>query len=65
MAYRAPGPLDASTSSLELIGASSTYGLCAALWNLGVEIRGRTAPFELYFVVGDPDSRTGLVFVRT
>jgi len=33
-------------------------------WNLGVEIRGRTAPFELYFVVGDPDSRTGLVFVR-
>lgn len=34
-------------------------------WNVGVEIRGRTAPFELYFVVGDPDQRTGLVFSRT
>lgn len=34
-------------------------------WNLGVEIRGRSAPFELYFTVGDPDQRAGLVFVRT
>jgi hypothetical protein len=33
-------------------------------WNLGVEIRGRTPPFELYFVVGDPDQRAGLVFNR-
>jgi hypothetical protein len=25
-------------------------------WNLGVEIRGQTEPFQLYFVVGDPES---------
>jgi hypothetical protein len=34
-------------------------------WNLGVEIRGRAAPFELYFVVGDPDTGTELVFSRS
>ncbi len=33
-------------------------------WNLGIEIRGSTAPYELYFRVGDPDNRTGLVFLR-
>ena len=33
-------------------------------WNLGVEIRGRTAPFELYFRVRDPDQRTGLEFTH-
>jgi hypothetical protein len=42
-----------------------TSGLLQHGWNLGVEIRGRTAPYELYFVVGDPDQRTGLVFIRT
>lgn len=47
---------------LELLVTSGplTHG-----WNLGVEIRGRAAPFELYFVVGDPDQRAGLIFVRT
>jgi hypothetical protein len=34
-------------------------------WNLGVEIRGRAAPFELYFWVGDPDERKGLVYTRS
>jgi hypothetical protein len=34
-------------------------------WNLGVEIGGRAAPFELYFVIGDPKRGTVLTALDT
>jgi hypothetical protein len=58
------GPDTRRTLNLIFIPARDSSGICPADTYSGFELAGHTKPYSLYWILGDPDSGTGVWFAR-